>query len=284
MLRRETILVTLVAAALCAAQQQPNVTAQQPNVTAQQPNAAAPEQSTPVIRAETRLVLVDTVVTDKKGNYVPDLAMKDFRVWEDNKEQEIKSFSFEADPASTTKDRPHYLILFFDNSSVGYNDQAYARKAALQFIDANAGPNRFMAVAEFTGSLNITQNFTADAARLKQVVNGVKFSSVSPNAEVASIGTPSLGREEADFGARDVLLALRTLAKNLRTIPGRKTLVFLSAGFKLDLELRPELTAVIDACNKANVAVYPIDVRGLNAGLQPKPFEDSQKLHQVLAS
>ena len=58
---------------------------------AQQPAAAAPEQSSSVIRAETRLVLVDTVVTDKKGNYVRDLAMKDFRVWEDNKEQQIKT-------------------------------------------------------------------------------------------------------------------------------------------------------------------------------------------------
>jgi VWFA-related protein len=254
---------------------------------AQQPNAAAPAQSGAVIRAETRLVLVDTVVTDKKGNYVRDLTQKDFRVWEDNKEQEIKTFSFEADPASPMKDQPHYLILFFDNSTMGYNDQAYARKAALQFIDANAGPNRYMAVADFTGTLNITQNFTADAARLKQVVNGVKFSSVSPNSELASIAGPSLGRAEADFGARDVLLALRSLAKNLRTVPGRKTLVFLSAGFKLDVELRSELTAVIDACNKANVAVYPIDVRGLIAANeinQPKPFNDSQPVRLVLAS
>jgi VWFA-related protein len=274
MLRRETIFLVLMATAVRIAG-------------AQQPDAAAAEQSAPVIRAETRLVLVDTVVTDKKGNYVRDLAMKDFRVWEDNKEQEIRSFSFEADPASASKDRPHYLILFFDNSSVGYNDQAYARKAALQFIDANAGPNRFIAIAEFTGSLNITQNFTTDTTRLKQVVNGVKFSSVSPNAEVASIGALSLGRAAADFGARDVLLALRSLAKNLRTIPSRKTLVFLSAGFKLDLELRSELTAVIDACNKANVAVYPIDVRGLIAGLQPESFKDSLRagsLHMVLAS
>ena len=39
-------------------------------------------------------MLVDTVVTDKKGNYVRDLTVKDFKVWEDNKEQPIKNFSF----------------------------------------------------------------------------------------------------------------------------------------------------------------------------------------------
>jgi len=251
---------------------------------AQQPSAAAPEQSSTIIRAETRLVLVDTVVTDKKGNYIRDLTMKDFRVWEDNKEQQIKTFSFEADPAAPVRNQPHYLVLFFDNSTMSYNDQAYARQAALKFIDANAGPNRLMAIADFTGSLTIAQNFTADAERLKQVVNGVKFSSVSPNTDLASIATPSLGHAAADFGARDVLLALRSLAKSLGTVPGRKTLVFLSEGFTLDFELRSELTAVIDTCNKANVAVYPIDVRGLMARREPGPLDDLQKFRLVLAS
>src|SRR5208282_4880343 len=68
---------------------------------------------------------------------------------------------------------------------------------------------------------------------------------------------------EADFGARSVFIALRNLAKGLAGVPGRKTLVFVSAGFPMTMELQSELTAVIDACNRANVAVYPIDVRGL---------------------
>jgi hypothetical protein len=67
---------------------------------AQAQQAGAPPASQTVIRTETRLVLVDTVVTDKKGVYIHDLVLKDFRVWEDNKEQSIKNFSFEADPAS----------------------------------------------------------------------------------------------------------------------------------------------------------------------------------------
>ena len=56
-----------------------------------------------MIRSESRLVLVDTVVTDKKGNYVHDLTQKDFKVYEDNKEQPITTFSFEtgATPPTT---------------------------------------------------------------------------------------------------------------------------------------------------------------------------------------
>lgn len=247
---------------------------------AQQTDAAA------TLKAESRLVLVDTVVMDKKGNYVRDLEQKDFKVWEDNKEQTIKSFSHESDNAPTANPQRHYLVLFFDNSSMDASDQMRAREAAGKFIDANAGPNRLMAVIEFGGATKIAQNFTANADRLKQAVAGVKSSAVASNAaptdttggivtpqsgvQVAALGglpagMPSLSNAETDFGARTVLLALRNLAKNMASVPGRKTLVMLTSGFPLTSELQSELTATIDGCNKYNVAVYPIDVRGLVA-------------------
>ena len=250
---------------------------------AQQPAAQAPAGDAATIHAETRLVLVDTVVTDKKANYIRDLAVKDFRVWEDNKEQAIKSFSLEDDSAAPEKAQKHYLVLFFDNSTMDVGDQMQARQAAAKFIDANTAPNRLIAVVDFGGTIKISQNFTADATRLKQVVAGTKTSSVSPNAtpvEVASLappvggtsfGMPYLGNAEADFGAHSVMLALRSMAKSLGTVPGRKTLVFLTSGFPLTPERESELTAVIDVCNRNNVAVYPLDVRGLVAGGAASP-------------
>jgi hypothetical protein len=48
-----------------------------PSASSAQP-ANASDQPAAVIRTETRLVLVDTVVTDKKGKYVRDLTQKDF--------------------------------------------------------------------------------------------------------------------------------------------------------------------------------------------------------------
>jgi VWFA-related protein len=225
------------------------------------------------IRTETRLVLVDSIVTDKKGNYISDLTVKDFRVWEDNKEKPITSFSFGVDPAAPEHSQQRYLVLFFDNSTMDFGDQAMAREAAAKFIDSNAAPNRPMAIIDFGGSLHVAQNFTADAERLKKVVASIQTSSVSPNAppvEVASLGmtglgAPNLGNAEADFGIRSVMLALRSLAKDLSTVPGRKTLVLLTSGFPLTPEFQSELTAVINECNRANVAIYPIDVRGLVA-------------------
>ena len=49
----------------------------------------------------------------------------------------------------------------------------------------------------------------------------------------------------------------------MSSVPGRKTLVMLTSGFPLNPEFQSELTAVVDTCNKSNVAIYPIDVRGL---------------------
>src|SRR5579872_2936806 len=227
---------------------------------------AAPADSGSVIRAETRLVLVDAVVTDKKGGYVRDLTVKDFKVWEDNKEQSIKNFSFEADPASPLNSQPRYLVLFFDNSTLDFGDQARARQAAGQFIEANAAPNRLMAIVNYGGSIQIAQNFTADAARLKAVVTGVSIPSINVNASDTP-GGPRLSGMAGGFGARDVILALRTMAKNLAGVPGRKTLILLTGGFPLkDPDLISEVTATIEACNRSNVAIYAIDVRGLVAG------------------
>src|SRR5215831_15342333 len=188
---------------------------------AQNKPADAPIDSGVLLRTETRMVLVDAIVTNKKGEYVRDLEAKDFKVYEDGKEQKVKSFSFEADPQSPNHADAHYLVLFFDNSTMDLGDQARARQAAVKFIDANAGPDRKMAVVNFGGTLQVVQNFTANVDRLKAAATGVAFSAVSPNEP-----GPALSR---DFAARDMIMALRTLAKNLGPVPGRKTLVMLTS-------------------------------------------------------
>jgi len=247
---------------------------------AQEPPASPPpqaaEQAAPqpgaMIKKESRLVLVDAVVTDKKGVYIHNLSQADFKVYEDNKEQPVTAFSAGVDAAMQANGQRRYLILFFDNSTMAMPDQIQARGAAKKFIEANAGPDRMMAVVDFGGSLRIVQNFTANANLLQAAVSGVKSSSVDPNAPapdlavtVASASLSSLGNAAADFGARSMLLAVRSLAKNIRSIPGRKMVVLFSGGFPLTSENQSELTATIDACNKSNVAVYALDARGLTA-------------------
>jgi VWFA-related protein len=244
---------------------------QQPAADAQTQQAPAP--GTPVIKSESRLVRVDVVVMDKKGNYVSDLSANDFQVFEDNKPQPVSTFSFGTDPSVPAGMQRHYMVLFFDDSTLEGADQVRAREAAAKFIDGNAGPDRVMAVVDFGGTLRIAQNFTSDVERLKRAAAGVKSSAVAPNGDpsdlqtdtIVSPGRTALATTEADFAARSVLLAIRSLAKNLASIPGRKSLILITTGFPLTSESEAELPATIDACNKANVAIYPLDVRGLIA-------------------
>src|SRR5579863_2469028 len=201
--KRRLLTTTLLLAALgwlgSASLQAP---AQQP---AQQPVSTAPG----VIKSQANLVLVDAVVMDHKGNYVRDLEAKDFKVLEDGKQEVITSFSRGSDPSAPNgPGQRRYLVLFFDDSTMDIGDQARARKAAGEFIDKTASQERLMAIADFGGTLQVAQNFTADTARLKQVVSGVKFSTVNPNEGVdttlASLGgLDSLG-PMGDFAATNM--------------------------------------------------------------------------------
>ncbi len=246
---------------------------------AQQSSHEAPAPAAGVIRKEANLVLVDVVVQDKKGNYIRDLESKDFHVFEDDEEQPVTSFSRGSNAnAPNAPPQRRYVVLFFDNSTMAPAEQMRAREAAVQFAEKSASSDRLMAVVDFGGSLRIAQNFTADVESLKRVMTGVKFSAVQPNERgqttyIASLGAPSPVQVRSDLAARSVLLAIRSLSKTLRPVPGRKTVILFSGGFPLTPERESELTATIDAANKANVAIYPVDVRGLQ-GLGPTPMPD----------
>ena len=174
---------------------------------ARQSQSSTPQQGDqaptqlPTIKSETRAVRVDVIVTDKKGNYVHDLKAEDFKVYEDNKQQPIVNFSFGVNPNAPASAQRRYLVLFFDNSTMAFSDQPYARTAAAKFIDQNAGPDRVMAVVQFGGSIRIVQNFTADPVRLKKVVQQIGTSAVSSNPETSSIGPGVNGDPSLDYRA-----------------------------------------------------------------------------------
>ena len=132
-----------------------------------------------VIRAETREVLVDAVVRDKKGQLVRGLQATDFRVWEDGKEQAISSFFTEQDAGSPQRNQKHYLVLLFDNSAMPAADQMIVRRDAAKFVSAWASPDRYMAVLNFSSAMQVTQNFTA---RTEPLIRAVQMVQASPIA------------------------------------------------------------------------------------------------------
>ncbi|HEY6344074.1 MAG TPA: VWA domain-containing protein [Bryobacteraceae bacterium] len=226
-------------------------------------------QQNPVIRTETRVVLIETIVTDKKGEYVHDLTAKDFRVWQDGKEQAITSLSFEADRPGAGSGEPHFLVLFFDDTRMTALDQARVRLAASRFIDANAGPRRLMAVVSYSGSLRVAQNFTDNAGRLKDALNRAEgssgFGGASPERPAAS-ATPA---SADNFRARNMLESVGNVAKGLGALPGRKTLVLLTGGLGPSSARESELRGVVEAASRAGVVIYPVDVRPVPVQADP---------------
>ena len=246
-----------------------------------------------VIKKEANLVLVDAVVTDKKGHYVNNLEAKDFRVYQDGKQQEIASFSQATGQAGPhAPGQRHYLVLFFDDSTMETADQLYARKAAGQFIQKTVSGGAQMAVVDFGGTVRLLQDFTDNTALLQHAVTNVQYAAVSPNmagqtTSLVETGAPDMAQLQSDFGAQTFLLAVRDVCNTLSKVPGRKTMILFSAGFPMTDERMSELTAAINAANQANVAIYTLDVRGLVAspggsisapGLGPGPGAGLQLL------
>ena len=234
-----------------------------------------------VIRTESRIVLVDAVVTDKKGKYVPDLTQQDFKVFEDNKEQAISSFSFGSDPTVQVKGQQHYMILFFDNSSMQAarpnpgaqcGRQVHRKERRAGPLDGRRGfwrkPDR---QAELHGERETPGGGCIGCARAEHrdesaeriAARDCRFARVFASAGVLvheHRGIRILARAPCSW-------PFAAWPRTCAAVPGRKMLVLFSAGFPLDPERMSELTATIDACNKANVAVYSVDVRGLIAGV-----------------
>jgi VWFA-related protein len=211
----------------------------------------AQESPGPLIRSESRTVLVDAVAVDKKGKFATDLAQKDFRVWEDGKEQKLTGFSLESSGISPERPTRHYIAMFFDTSTAGQTGQLAVRQEALRFVDGFASPDRYMAVIDFNfdGGVHIAQNFTTDRDLLKKALTMMRG---GRGRGAAAAAEPTVDA----FAYRNMLQSLRSVVASLANIRGRKALVFFSGGMSVSGDLISDLTATVDACNRANVAVY----------------------------
>jgi len=250
------------------------------------PSPQVKSTASEVIKSEANLVLVDVVVTDKKQHYLQDLTQKEFHVFEDGAEQPITSFSRVADIQPGAPERQRYIVLFFDNAGLDPEGQMWERDAAAKFVEGAASPTRMMAVMDYGGILQVDQNFTANRDLLMNGVDKIKFSAVQTRASggsasgVSASGPTARGarsrmsmggnispqdQEQINLALRELLRAIREVARMLGTAPGRKTLIFLSAGFDLTPERQIDFQETIDALNKANVGVYPVDPTGLTS-------------------
>ncbi len=227
------------------------------------------------IRANTRLVVVDAVVRDKKGQPITGLKPEDFTVEENGKRQKIATFtppganpeSSKAPPPGILSNHPEFLkapgpltVLLLDVANSGFQDQAYGRSQMIKYALEQSHAGKPMAVMALSNHLWMLENFTTDPNVLMTAIHNLH-----PEAPILETGTPaprsaagdtlspaastafSVARAQLagfesevaeykhDRCVEITLQAMQDLSRMLSGFAGRKTVVWLTASFPFDL-------------------------------------------------
>lgn len=104
-----------------------------------------------MISVDSSIVLMNAAVMDSSGQAVRGLGLKHFRVFEDGKEQEIKSFESE--------DTPFAAVILLDTSGSMEQRITLARSAAIQFL-SGLRPGDSAAIYNFDSMVEMVQDFS----------------------------------------------------------------------------------------------------------------------------
>ena len=263
------------------------------------------QQSDYIFHAQTDLVLVNVTVRDKDGNFARNLKPGDFSVFEDNKLQKIVSFDIENTDASATQEVPQakpmpeetsakptstptlasavnefkdrrLIVLFFDLSAMEPDEIDRSITSAVRYVDTQMAPADLVAIVSLGNSLTVNQDFTMDHDLLKKELlafntgGGQGFEEGSTGS---TEGTPDTAQpftvddtEYNIFNTDRRLEALRSVAERLSHVQQKKSLIYFSSGMdRTGIENQSELHAATNAAIRANLAIYTMDMRGLQA-------------------
>jgi VWFA-related protein len=168
------------------------------------------------------------------------------------------------------------LVLFFDFSNMGIPEQLRAQDAALKYVDTQMTESDLMAILIYTTAVQVKTDFTANREQLTDVIKAFPIGEMSEMADVADTGDANNEDTGAAFVADETefnifntdqkLAAIEDVVHKLSALPEKKVLVYITNGIsKTGIENQAQLEASINAAVKANVAIYPIDARGLMA-------------------
>jgi VWFA-related protein len=257
----------------------------------------------PTFRAQVELVEVDAVVTDAQGNPVTGLTADDFEIRENGTAHEIAAFSTVDIPIERAE-RPLFSPTAIEpdvQTNQGPEGRVYVialddihpmlalrtRRFMRRFIEQHFGTNDVAAIAYLGKGAGNSQDFTSNKRvllnALDRFTGGFTEEPLPQGGAPGASPPPSLtqftGASEAGFALRSRMKSFRDIAEFMARIPGRrKAMVLISTGATLvdmvgvvdynggtmAIELA-DAHAALQAASRGNVAVYPIDPRGLTA-------------------
>ena len=288
--------LALIATALLVLNAVPSARAQDASQSTQ---PAQPQYRVHVI---SELVLVNVVARDKKGNLIRGLKKEDFTVSEDGKRQDISTFDFEnvdelatAGPSESTvtgaapggllhsanktaldaRDR-RLMLLFFDFSGMDPEQIERSVDAGKKFVQTKMLPADMIALVSLATNMHVDLDFTDDKTKVVSALSAYtsgQGQGFDAGAEGSSEGAAETGGsytpDDTDyntFTADRKLLALQSIMQTLGKISQKKSIIYFSNGItQSGVDNQSALRAATAAAVKANVSIYPLDVRGLQA-------------------
>ena len=173
------------------------------------------------------------------------------------------------------KDR-RLIVLFFDLSAMEPDEIDRAITSAEHYVDTQMAPADMVSIVSLGSSLLVNQDFTADHDLLKKQLQAFGEGSgqgFEEGTTGSTEGTPDTGQpftaddtEYNIFNTDRRLEALRSVAEKLSHMQQKKSLIYFSSGMdRTGIENQSELRAATNAAVRANMAIYTMDLRGLQA-------------------
>ncbi|MGA2100640.1 MAG: VWA domain-containing protein [Candidatus Sulfotelmatobacter sp.] len=184
-----------------------------------------------------------------------------------------------ATPAASDADRfkdRRLIVLFFDLSAMEPDEIDHAITSAEHYVDTQMAPADLVSIVSLGSSLLVNQDFTDDHQLLKKQLQAFSAGSgqgFEEGTTGSTEGTPDTGQpftaddtEYNIFNTDRRLEALRSVAEKLSHMQQKKSLIYFSSGMdRTGIENQSELRAATNAAVRANMAIYTMDLRGLQA-------------------
>ena len=286
-----------------------------------------------VVRITTNLVQVDAVVTDKNGKVITDLKPEEIRIYEDGRQQKITNFSYNvtettqsptgpSKPVTVDKNAPvipptrlkpedirRTIAIVVDDLGLSFESTAFVRRALKKFVDEQMQAGDLVAIIRTSGGMGALQQFTSDKRQLYAAVERVKWNAngrsgvgafsplepPTPGALGAEIDAKNeeLNQFREDLFAVGTLGAISYVVRGLRELPGRKSILLISDGFRIYSQDDPgrnflalqRLRRLIDEAGRASVVIYTMNATGLQTlGLTAADNPGGGDVEQMLSS
>jgi VWFA-related protein len=174
------------------------------------------------IKLNATLIQVPTVVLDRAGKFIPELAQKDFAIFEDGKRQEVSFF--------TSVKQPFHAVLVLDTSNSAEDRLRAIQQTAVRFTHELTPQDKMMVIA-FDNEVRQLTEFIATQAELEAAIKST----------------------ESGYG-KLLYEALTKALESLREKEGRRAVILFSDGVDMksieasvdsNLKLAEEVGAVI---------------------------------------